>query len=75
MKDNQIILHDIDGFNHEKFKQVFLKWFDNFKDKVLEEEFEGGKSEIEETPDKLTFLFTSQWKVTVEIQNKLKDKE
>jgi len=75
MKDNQIILHDIDGFNHDKFKDVFIKWFDTFKEKVLEEEFEGGKSEIEETPDKLTFLFTSQWKVTVEKENKLKDKE
>ena len=75
MKDNQIILHDIDGFDHDKFKDVFIKWFDTFKEKVLEEEFEGGKSEIEETPDKLTFLFTSQWKVTVEKENKLKDKE
>ena len=75
MKDNQIILHDIDGFNHDKFKDVFIKWFDTFKEKVLEEEFEGGKSEIEETPDKLTFLFTSQWKVTVVKENKLKDKE
>ena len=75
MKDNQIILHDIDGFDHDKFKDVFIKWFDNFNDKVLEEEFEGGKSEIEETPDKLTCLITSQWGVTVEIENKLKDKE
>ena len=75
MKDNEIILHDIDGFDHDKFKDVFIKWFDTFKEKVLEEEFEGGKSEIEETPDKLTFLFTSQWKVTVEKENKLKDKE
>ena len=75
MKDNQIILHDIDGFDHDKFKDVFIKWFDTFKEKVLEEEFEGGKSQIEETPDKLTFLFTSQWKVTVEKENKLKDKE
>ena len=75
MNDKEIILHNIEGFDQKKFKEVFLKWFDNFNDKVLEEEFEGGKSEIEETPDKLTFLFTSQWKVTVEIQNKLKDKE
>ena len=75
MKDNQIILHDIDGFNHDKFKEVFLKWFDTFKEKVLDQEFEGGKSAIEETKDKLTFKFTSQWKVTVEIENKLKDKE
>ena len=75
MKDNQIILHDIDGFDHDKFKDVFIKWFDTFKEKVLEEEFEGGKSQIEETPDKLTFLFSSQWKVTVEKENKLKDKE
>ena len=75
MKDNQIILHDIDGFNHDKFKEVFLKWFDTFKEKVLDQEFEGGKLEIEETPDKLTCLITSQWGVTVEIQNKLKDKE
>jgi len=75
MKKNEIILHNIEGFDHKKFKEVFLKWFDNFQENVLEEEFEDGKSEIEETPDKLTFLFTSQWKVTVEIQNKLKDKE
>ena len=75
MKKNEIILHNIEGFNHKKFKEVFIKWFDNFNDKVLEEEFEGGKSEIEETNDKLTYLFTSQWKVTVEIENKLKDKE
>ena len=75
MKDNEIILHNIEGFDHKKFKEVFLKWFDNFQENVLEEEFEGGKSEIEETPEKLTFLFTSQWKVTVEKENKLKDKE
>ena len=75
MKENEIILHNIEGFNQKKFKDVFIKWFDNFNDKVLEEEFDGGKSEIEETPDKLTFLFTSQWKVTVEKENKLKDKE
>ena len=75
MKENEIIVHNIEGFDRKKFKEVFLKWFDNFQENVLEEEFEGGKSEIEETPDKLTFLFTSQWKVTVEIQNKLKDKE
>ena len=74
MKDNQIILHDIDGFNHDKFKEVFLKWFDTFKEKVLDQEFEGGKSQIEETPDKLTFKFQSEWYVTVEKQNKLKDK-
>ena len=75
MKKNEIILHNIEGFDLKKFKEVFLKWFDNFQENVLEEEFEGGKSEIEETPDKLTFLFTSQWKVTVEKENKLKDKE
>ena len=75
MKDNEIIVHNIDGFDRKKFKEVFLKWFDNFQENVLEEEFEGGKLEIEETPDKLTCLITSQWGVTVEIQNKLKDKE
>ena len=75
MKDNEIIVHNIDGFDRKKFKEVFLKWFDNFDENVLEEEFEGGKLEIEETPDKLTCLITSQWGVTVEIQNKLKDKE
>ena len=75
MKDNEIILHNIEGFDHKKFKEVFLKWFDNFQENVLEEEFEGGKLEIEETPDKLTCLITSQWGVTVEIENKLKDKE
>ena len=73
MKDNEIILHNIEGFDHKKFKEVFLKWFDNFQENVLEEEFDGGKSEIEETPDKLTFKFTSQWKVTVEKQNNFKD--
>ena len=75
MKDNQIILHDIDGFNHDKFKEVFLKWFDTFKEKVLDQEFEGGKSAIEETKDKLTFKFISHGNVTVEKENKLKDKE
>ena len=75
MKDNEIILHNIEGFDHKKFKEVFLKWFDNFQENVLEEEFEGGKSEIEESKDNLTFKFTSQWKVTVEKENKLKDKE
>ena len=74
MNDNEILLHDIDGFDHDKFKEVFIKWFDTFKEKVLEEEFEGGKSQIEESKDKLTFKFTSQWKVTVEKENKLKDK-
>ena len=75
MKKNEIILHNIEGFDHKKFKEVFLKWFDNFQENVLEEEFEGGKSQIEESKDNLTFKFTSQWKVTVEKDNKLKDKE
>ena len=75
MKENEIILHNIEGFDHKKFKEVFLKWFDNFQENVLEEEFEGGKSQIEESKDNLTFKFTSQWKVTVEKENKLKDKE
>ena len=75
MNDKEIILHNIEGFNHKKFKEVFIKWFDTFKEKVLEEEFEGGKSQIEESKDNLTFKFTSQWKVTVEKENKLKDKE
>ena len=75
MKENEIILHNIEGFDHKKFKEVFLKWFDNFQENVLEEEFEGGKSEIEESKDKMTVKFTSQWKVTVEKENKLKDKE
>ena len=75
MKKNEIILHNIEGFDHKKFKEVFLKWFDNFQENVLEEEFEGGKSEIEESKDNLTFKFTSQWKVTVEKENKLEDKE
>ena len=74
MNDNEIILHNIEGFNQKKFKDVFIKWFDNFNDKVLEEEFEGGKSKIEETPDKLTFKFQSEWYVTVEKQNNFKDK-
>ena len=73
MKKNEIILHNIEGFDHKKFKKVFLKWFDNFQENVLEEEFEGGKSEIEESKDNLTFKFTSQWKVTVEKQNNFKD--
>ena len=75
MKENEIIVHNIEGFNHKKFKEVFIKWFDNFKEKVLDQEFEGGKSQIEETPEKLTFKFQSEWYVTVEKQNKLKDKE
>ena len=66
MKKNEIILHNIEGFDHKKFKEVFLKWFDNFQENVLEEEFEGGKSQIEESKDNLTFKFTSKWKVTVE---------
>ena len=75
MKKNEIILHNIEGFDHKKFKEVFLKWFDNFNDKVLEEEFEGGKSEISQTKEKLQFKFQSEWYVTVEKQNKLKEKE
>ena len=74
MKENEIILHNIEGFDRKKFKEVFLKWFDNFQENVLEEEFEGGKSEIEETNDKLTFKFQSEWYVTVEKQNNSKDK-
>ena len=53
---------------------IFIKWFDTFKEKVLDQEFEGGKSEIEETPEKLTFKFQSEWYVTVEKQNNSKDK-
>ena len=75
MKKNEIILHNIEGFDHKKFKEVFLKWFDNFQENVLEEEFDDGKSEIEESKDNLTFKFTSQWKVTVEKEKKLRDKE
>ena len=74
MKKNEIILHNIEGFDHKKFKEVFLKWFDTFKEKVLDQEFEGGKSEISQTKEKLQFKFQSEWYVTVEKQNNFKDK-
>ena len=69
MKDDEMNTYKIDLFDTQKFQDPFVEWFSQFKENVIDEEFENGsKGEgvIVKTKNGLTFEFSTKWKVSIE---------
>ena len=72
MKDNGINTYKIDVYDTQKFQDTFVEWFSQFKENVIDKEFENGsKGEgiVVKTKNGLTFEFTTKWKVSIEKVN------
>ena len=69
MKDDEINTYKIDVYDTQKFQDTFVEWFSQFKENVIDKEFENGsKGEgvIVKTKNGLTFEFSTKWKVSIE---------
>ena len=69
MKDDEINTYKFDVFDTQKFQDTFVEWFSQFKENVIDKEFENGsKGEgvIVKTNKGLTFEFSTKWKVSIE---------
>ena len=69
MKDDEINTYKIDVFDTQKFQDTFVEWFSQFKENVIDKEFENGsKGEgvIVKTKNGLTFEFSTKWRVSME---------
>ena len=72
MKDDEINTYKIDVYDTQKFQDTFVEWFSQFKENVIDKEFENGaKGEgiVVKTKNGLTFEFTTKWKVSIEKVN------
>ena len=72
MKDDEINTYKIDVYDTQKFQDTFVEWFSQFKENVIDKEFENGsKGEgvIVKTKNGLTFEFSTKWKVSIEKVN------
>ena len=69
MENDEIITYKIDSFDTQKFQDTFVEWFSQFKENVIDKEFENGsKGEgvVVKTKNGLTFEFSTKWKVSIE---------
>ena len=69
MKDDEINTYKIDVYDTQKFQDTFVKWFSQFKENVIDKEFENGsKGEgvIVKSKDGLSFEISTKWKVSIE---------
>ena len=69
MKDDEMNVYKIDVIDTQKFQDTFVEWFSQFKENVIDKEFENGsKGEgvIVKTKNGLTFEFSTKWKVSIE---------
>ena len=72
MKDDEINTYKIDVYDTQKFQDTFVEWFSQFKENVIDKEFENGsKGEgiIVETKNGLSFEFSTKWRVSMELLN------
>ena len=72
VKDNEINTYKIDVYDTQKFQDTFVEWFSQFKENVIDKEFENGsKGEgvIVKSKDGLSFEFSTKWKVSIEKVN------
>ena len=72
MENDEIITYKIDSFDTQKFQDTFVEWFSQFKENVIDKEFENGsKGEgvVVKSKDGLTFEFSTKWKVSIEKVN------
>ena len=72
MKDDEMNVYKIDVYDTQKFQDTFVEWFSQFKENVIDKEFENGsKGEgvIVKTKNGLTFEFSTKWRVSMELLN------
>ena len=78
MKNDEINVYKIDKFDTQKFQDIFVEWFSQFKENVIDKEFENGTKGdgvIEETDKKLTFKFSTEWRVSIVKEDDDEDSE
>ena len=69
MKDDELNTYKIDVFDTQKFQDTFVEWFSQFKENVIDKEFENeskGEGVIVKTKNGLTFEFSTKWRVSME---------
>ena len=69
MKDDEITTYKIDVYDTQKFQDTFVEWFSQFKENVIDKEFENeskGEGVIVKTKNGLTFEFSTKWRVSME---------
>ena len=72
MKDDEMNVYKIDVFDTQKFQDTFVEWFSQFKENVIDKEFENeskGEGVIVKTKNGLTFEFSTKWRVSMELVN------
>ena len=72
MKDDEMNVYKIDVYDTQKFQDEFVEWFSQFKENVIDKEFENGsKGEgvIVKSKNGLTFEFSTKWRVSMELLN------
>ena len=72
MKDDEINTYKIDVYDTQKFQDTFVEWFSQFKENVIDKEFENqskGEGVVVKTKNGLTFEFSTKWKVSMELLN------
>ena len=72
MKDDEITTYKIDVYDTQKFQDTFVEWFSQFKENVIDKEFENeskGEGVIVKTKNGLTFEFSTKWRVSMELVN------
>ena len=69
MKDDEITTYKIDVYDTQKFQDTFVEWFSQFKENVIDKEFENqskGEGVVVKSKDGLSFEFSTKWKVSIE---------
>ena len=69
MENDEIITYKIESFDTQKFQDTFVEWFSQFKENVIDKEFENqskGEGVVVKTKDGLSFEFSTKWKVSIE---------
>ena len=68
-KDDEITTYKIDVYDTQKFQDTFVEWFSQFKENVIDKEFENqskGEGVVVKSKDGLSFEFSTKWKVSIE---------
>ena len=68
-KDDEITTYKIDVYDTQKFQDTFVEWFSQFKENVIDKEFENGSKGdgvVVKSKDGLTFEFSTKWIVTID---------
>ena len=70
MKNDEINTYKIDVYDTQKFQDTFVEWFSQFKENVIDKEFENeskGEGVIVKTKNVITFEFSTKWRVSMEL--------